>query len=374
MSHIVRMVPYKPASPKNTASSVSPIKKGQLDLSKISKISGAISDRSKGASRAAKLMLALGVEQAAEVLKQLESSEVELLMREMSQIDAIDAQEREELLREFKEFVTEDKAELRGGIKEARKFLEAGLGSDAAEKIMRKINHRDLYMDFAFLEGIEPQALASVLSQEQSQIAAVALSYLNPKTAAEVMRCLPSDFCSEVALRIAKTAKIHPESLQNAARILREKFEKRGQENYSEVGGAQSLAQILNYIGREHESSILNSIEENVPSVVEEVKEHLYTFEELLILSHKEMRLLIARIGDDTLIATALRGLHQDLRMHFFNSMSQNRAADILDEIDRRGPIHIKEIHEARSYILSIARKMDEEGSIRIKKDKEEYL
>ena len=359
MSHVLSMPPRKP------------LNNSQLDLSKISRT---MNNKPKGAKRAAKLMLALGVEQAAEVLKQLDSSEVELLMREMSQIDAIDSQEREELLKEFKEFVVEDKAELRGGIKEARKFLEAGLGSDATEKIMRRINHRDLYTDFAFLETIEPQSLASVLNHEQSQVVAVALSFLNPKTAAEVMRCFQPEFCSEVALRIAKTAKIHPESLQNVARILREKFERRDQENYSEVGGVQSLAQILNYIGREHENNILSSIEEDVPNVVEEVKEHLYTFEELLILSHKEMRLLITRIGDDTLIATALRGLHQDLRMHFFNSMSQNRAADILDEIDRRGPIHIKDIQEARSYILSIARKMDEDGSIRIKKDKEEYI
>ena len=350
-------------------------KKGQLDLTKISEMAKeATNTKPKGATRAAKLMLALGVEQAAEVLKQLESSEVEALMREMTQIESIDAQEREELLKEFKHSITKDNLELRGGIKEARKFLEAGLGADATEKIMRKINHRDLYTDFNFLENIEPQALASVLSQEQSQLVAVALSYLSPKVSAEVMRYLPEDFCSEVALRIAKSARIHPESLQHAARILREKFEKRDQESYSEVGGAQSLAQILNYIGRERESTILNSIEGKVPDVLEEVKEHLYTFEELLILSHKEMRLLIARIGDDAIIATALRGLQQELRMHFFNSMSQNRAADILDEIDRRGPVHIKEIQEARSFILNIARKMDEEGSIQIKKEKEEYI
>ena len=353
-----------------------PVKKGQLDLTKISEmVKGREGPPKKsGALRAAKLMLALGVEQAAEVLKQLESSEVEMLMREMSKIESIDAEEREELLREFKQSIAEGKIELRGGAKEARKFLEASLGNEATERIMRRINHRDLHTDFAFLENIEPQALASVLSHEQSQVVAVALSYLNPKIAAEVMRYLPESFCSEVALRIAKTARIHPESLQNAAKILREKFEKRDQESYSETGGVQSLAQILNYIGREHENTILDSLGEQVPNVVEEVKEHLYTFEELLVLSHKEMRLLIARIGDDAVIATALRGLKQELRMHFFNSMSQNRAADILDEIDRRGPVHIKEIQEARSYILGIARKMDENGSIRIKKDKEEYI
>ena len=94
----------------------------------------------------------------------------------------------------------------------------------------------------------------------------------------------------------------------------------------------------------------------------------------MIALDQKEMRLLLSRVNDDIIIASALRGAGEELRRHFFNSVSQNRASDILDEMERRGPLSLREINEARSYIVNIARKIDEEGSIVIKKLKEEYL
>ncbi len=328
----------------------------------------------RGTRRAAKLLLALGAEQAAEILRKLEPEEIELLMREMTQIEYVDDAETKSILADFKQTVGREKLHLKGGVEETRKFLENSLGPQMCEQIMRKINHRDLYVDFAFLEGIEPQALASVLSQEHSQITAVALSYLTPKVAAETMRHLPESFRSEVAMRIAKAAKIHPEALERVARILRERFEKRISESYSETGGAQSLAQILNYMEREEESQILASMEKERPDIMEKVKEHLYAFEELLILTQKETRILLSKLDDDAIIAKALRGAHQDIRLHFFNAMSQNRAADIMDDIERQGPLPLREIHEARFALLQLAQKLDEEGAITIKKAKEEYI
>ncbi len=350
------------------------MKRSQLNLSKVAKMAKKATSSKNGISRAAKFLIVLGTEQSAEILKQLEPHEVEILMKEIAGIEQIDAEEKGELLAEFKELVTKEGAFLRGGIDQAKKFLEASMDSKASEAILRRVNHRDLYADFAFLEGVEAQILASVLSNEHKQIVAVALSYLKPKIAAEVMRYLPKNIRTEVAIRIAKAAKIHPEAIHRVARMLREKFERKDQESYSEVGGAESLAQILNYLGREQESDILNSIGQETPDTVQKVKEHLYTFEELLVLSHREMRLLISRLGDDGILATALRGLHQDLRLHFFNSISQNRAADLLDQIENSSPVHVKEIYEARSYVLSIARDMDEDGTICIKKDGEEYV
>ena len=162
--------------------------------------------------------------------------------------------------------------------------------------------------------------------------------------------------------------------MQRVARVLREKFEKRTAEIYSEIGGADTLANILNHMDRSEEDEILDVLGGAAPSVVEDVRERLYVFEELVNLDHREMRLLITEIGDDLLLAVALRGAGEEIRRHFFNSMSQNRAADILEEMDRRGPLSIKEINEARSYVLTVARRLDEEGALVIKKEKDQYI
>ena len=350
-------------------------KQGQLNLDNYTSIEATFKNES-GARKAAKLLLALGIEEASSTLKQLDADEIELIMREMTQVEQINASEREALLTDFQELLKEQKDSLRGGLKEARKFMEASLGSAASEAILQKIHHQDLYDDFSFLEGIEAQALASILGRESPQVVSVALSYMKPKVSAKIMQYLDTNFRNEVALRIAKAARIQPEAIQRVARILREKFERRAEESYSDVGGVQSLAHILNHMDREKETEILESLEEQKPDIISKVKELLYSFDELLYLSLQEMRLLISHLKDDPLLATALRGLHQDLRLHFYNAMSQNRASDIIDEIDRRGPIHIKEVHEARSQILSIARQLDEDGLLHIKKaeEKDKYI
>ena len=328
----------------------------------------------KGATRAAKLLLALGPDKSANILKEMNENEIENLVNEMLNIRSISADEKKQILDEFRQRVDHFDPPVTGGIDRTREILIQGLGDVKAEEILSKMTRNDLKHDFEFLEQIEPPSLAAALSLEHPQTTAVALSFIQPKIAAAVLKHLPEDQRTEIALRIAKTSKTHPDAVQSVAKVLREKFEKRKGEIYSEIGGAETLANILNHMDRGMEDDILNILGDKTPDILEEVKEMLYTFEELTSLDQKEMRLLLSRINYDILIASALRGAGEELKRHFYNSVSQNRAADILDEMDRRGPLSLREINEARSYIVNIARRIDEEGSIVIKKEKEEYV
>lgn len=327
-----------------------------------------------GATRAAKLLLSLGPDQAAVILKEMDPGEVERVVAEMIRIRTISSQERKAILDQFHAIVEEFEPPVRGGLESATDLLVRSLGEEKAGEILAKLNRHDVRQDFAFLEQIDSNLLATVLASEHPQVTAIALASIHPRTAAAVLRLLPEEHRAAVSLRIAKTSKTHPEALEKVARVLREKFEKRKDEIYSEVGGANTLATILNHMDRDLEEDILRKLETEAPDLLGTVKERLYTFEELLGLAPKEMRLLASAVNDDHLIATALRGAGDEMTRHFFNSLSHNRAADILEEIDRRGPISLREIHEARGFILSIARKLDEDGKIVIKKTKEEYV
>ncbi|MBX7059611.1 MAG: flagellar motor switch protein FliG [Leptospirales bacterium] len=327
-----------------------------------------------GVQRAARLMLALGAEQAAGILKELSPEEIERVMTEMATLDHISAEEKRQILAEFDETARDFEAPVRGGVDQARRILEIGLGQDKAEEILSRVTRRDLYSDFEFLERIEAGVLAGALAQEHLQVAAVAVSFLKPRIAAAVLRQMPEEYRSEIALRLARAARIHPEAVQRVARALREKFEKRQSEIYSEIGGAETLANILNHMDRSQEDEILDVLDKKAPDLYEQVKDRLYTFEEILNLDNREMRLLVARVNDDLLLASALRGAGDEIRRQFFNAMSQNRAADIVEEIDRRGPLSIKEINEARQYVLNVARRLDEDGEIVIKKEKHDYI
>jgi len=327
-----------------------------------------------GAERAARLLLSLGPDQAAVILREMDGAEVDRVVQEMIRIRSITADEKRRILDQFHAMVEEFEPPVRGGIENTTDLLVRSLGETKAQEILSRVNRRDIRSDFAFLEQIDPNLLATVLSAEHPQVSAMALASIHPRTAAGVLRLFPEDLRAVVSLRIARASKTHPEALERVATVLRDKFEKRKDEIYSEVGGADTLATILNHMDRSLEDTILRKLEEDAPEVLDVVRDRLYTFEELSALTPKEMRVVVSHINDDELMATALRGVPEDLRRSFFNSLSQNRAADVLEEMDRRGPISLREIHEARSYILGVARKLDEEGKIVIKKTKDEYI
>lgn len=332
--------------------------------------------RDEGARKAARLLLALGPDQAATILKELSESEIEKLVVEMAAIKRLTADEKKQILTEFEKNARDSMDEpVRGGTEAAKEILYRGVGQAKADEILSRLGRQDLKKDFNFLEQIEPELLAAALVEEHPQVAAVALSFMHPRSAALVLKSMPEEKRNPVALRIAKTSTTHPDAVQRVAQVLRQKLEKRkGDAIFSQAGGAETLANILNHMDRRSEDGILGILGSEAPDVFESVKDRLYTFEELADLSQKEMRYLMSRIDDDLLIASALRGAGEEIRLAFFNAVSQNRAADILDEMDRRGPLSLKEINEARSYILSIARRLDDDGSLVIKKEKDEYI
>ncbi len=328
----------------------------------------------EGANRAARLLLALGPDQAALILKEMNEKEIEPIVKEMVALKKISPEEKAAILMEFEEDVAQDRLPVQGGMDAAREILLRTFGETKTQEYLSRLDRRDMRDDFLFLEQIEPNLLASSLMQEHPQVAAVALSFLRPKVAAEILKIFEEPFRSQVAMRIARTANTHPEAVLRVAKVLRDKFEKRNTEIYSDTGGVETLANILNFMDRRAEEEIMGVIGNQSPDLMENVRERLYTFEELIGLDHREIRLLIARLDDDRIIATALRGAGEEYRRHFFNSMSQNRASDILELMDIQGTLTLREVNEARTYILNVARRLDEEGSIVIKKGKEEFL
>ncbi|MEQ8351603.1 MAG: flagellar motor switch protein FliG [Leptospiraceae bacterium] len=330
------------------------------------------SQKEAGIRKAARLILALGPDQAADVLRELSEAEVQRIALEITRIPALTSEERRHILESFHQEI--DSEQTLSGKESLREILHRSLGEDRAQEFLEKLEERDARKDFEFLEQIEAPLLASVLQQEHPQIAAVTMSQIKPQVAASVFKNLEDEFRLDVALRIAQTTRIHPDAITRVGKVLREKFEKRKEEFYAVTGGAETLAGILNHMDRGLEENLLTELQDKDPELMQNVRERLYTFEELLSLHPKEMRLLLSRIDDDLMLASALRGAGDEMRRHFFNALSQNRAADVLDEIDNRGPVSVREINEARTYILTVARRMDEEGRIIIKKEKDDYI
>ncbi|GBF48952.1 endoflagellar motor switch protein [Leptospira ryugenii] len=327
-----------------------------------------------GIRKSALLLLSLGQDQAAEILKHLDDKLLESVILEMSKIRSISKEERAQVLQEFQATITEWKEGAQGGIDRAKHLLEKSVGQEKANVILKKIHKEETKNDFEFLNQIQATVLHSILAEESPQIIAVTLSHLDPKKAAEVLKQFSKQEQAQIAVRLATTSQTHPDVLQNIAKILKKRYEERDKREYSEAGGAHVLANILNFMDKGLETSILQELDEKSPDIASQVREQLYTFEDITALDGKEMRTLINRLADDSCIAFAIRGAGEEIRSQFLANMSTNRAADILDVIEMKPRVTLREINEARSKIVQVARELEEERLILFKKDKEEYV
>lgn len=325
-----------------------------------------------GLQRAARLLLALGADEASRILREMSDEEIRVLVEEMTRVRFITAEEKRSILHEFKNMIAVEPP-VPGGPEAAREVLVRSFGETKADELLGKVQRQDARRQFDFLTEYEPSLIATVLTNEHPQIAAVTLSYMKPSLAAHTIKYIADEARLDICRRLGRPIRISPDAVIKAAGTLRQKFQKRMDDFFSETGGADTLAGILSHLDRGTEEKILETLQSEEPDLFHQVRERLYTFEELVHLDARELRLLLSQVSTE-IIATALRGAADEMKRATFNAVSQNRASDILDEMDHRGPISVREINDARTAILQAARQLDEEGRILIKKAREEYI
>ncbi|MCX7677831.1 MAG: flagellar motor switch protein FliG, partial [Spirochaetes bacterium] len=314
-------------------------------------------------------------EVATEVLKHLDEESVHRLVGEIAKIQKLTPEEKEDLIGEFIIELKKNRGVSYGGENVARDLIAAAFGEEKAKEIFDKLSQKDLEKGFEFLNEVDPELIVTFLADEHPQTVTVTLAHIQPKKAAEVLKRLDPRLATEVAKRMAKMDKTTPEAVVEIARVLRRKYDKyRAGPGFESTGGVDTLVKILNYMSGDQEKALMEYFEKNLPEIARDIRDRIYTFDHVLNLDNREMRILIDAIGDDKIIARALKGAGDAIRIKFFRNMSRNRATDILYDMDAMGPIRISEIHSARDMIVRVMRELDEQKIITIKKEKEEYI
>jgi flagellar motor switch protein FliG len=330
-----------------------------------------------GTERAAYLLMSLPKDEASKVIIHLDDESVQKVIREIASIQKISVSEKTEVLKYFQYSIREDMDNFPGsigGIETIEEILVSAFGETKSKELISKVTSEDSTADFEYLNQIENNILSNLLVSEHPQTIAIALANLAPAKSAAILKSLPEKLQKDVAIRLARTTQIHPEAVAHLATVLKKKLENLKQDELYQQGGVDSLATILSHLDRTVEENILKELDEADPNLVQELKEKLFTFEELADLSIRELRLIINDVPYDQIISKALRGAGEEIRRAFFAAMSHNRASDIIEEINYMGPTPIREINEARKHILEIAQRLDEINEIILKKDREEYV
>jgi flagellar motor switch protein FliG len=321
-----------------------------------------------GIRKAAILLIILGDQVSAELLREFDEDEVQAIGREVARVSSISAEQSETVLEEFHQMILARDYVLKGGVDFARKILINAFGPEQAKKVLDRLlaTIGTEVASFDALQKADPQQLSKFIHSEHPQTVALILSHLNPTQAAALLTSLPAEMRADVALRMASLDQISPEIISKIAAIIGSKLKALGEFSRESYGGVRAVAEIFNRLDSNTSKEMLDKIEEQDPNLVETVRHLMFVFEDLLLIGQEGVKEVLSRV-DRKLLTVALKGTSDQLRNHFTGCMSQRGAEMLREDMDALGPVKIKEVEAAQQQIIAIVRQLEADGTISLK-------
>jgi flagellar motor switch protein FliG len=319
--------------------------------------------RLSGTSRAAVLLLTLGEESAAEVLKHMGPKEVQKVGSAMASMTNVPREQVSQVLQSFTETVQEQTALGVGSEEYIRTVMIEALGEDKAKGVMDRILLGSSTKGLEALKWMDARAVAELIRLEHPQIQAIVLSYLDHDHAAEVIRFFPERTRHDVLLRIATLDGIQPSALQELDDILERQFQGNQNVQSSSVGGIKAAADILNFVDSSIEGEIMEAIKDADAELGQQIQDLMFVFDNLVDVDDRGIQALLREVSSETLIL-AMKGADESMKDKIFNNMSKRAAEMMRDDLENKGPVRLSEVEGAQKEILAIARRMSESGEI----------
>ncbi|MFP4330365.1 MAG: flagellar motor switch protein FliG [Spirochaetaceae bacterium] len=326
-----------------------------------------------GRQKAAIFLVTVGSEISSEIFKHLREDEIESLTFEIARLDNVDSEDRDRVLQEFQELMMAQDFITSGGIDYARELLEKSLGSQKAVDIINRLTSSLQVRPFDFIRRTDPTHLLNFIQQEHPQTIALILAYLEPQKASVILGSLPHDIQSDVAKRIATMDRTTPEVLREVERVLEKKLSTLSTEDYTTAGGVESIVEILNLVDRSTEKIIIESLEEEDPELAEEIKKRMFVFEDIVMLDDRAIQKVLREV-DTSELAKALKAVDSEVQDKIYRNMSKRAAGLLKDDMEYMGPIRMKDVEESQQKIVSIIRKLEEQGEIVVARAGEDEL
>ena len=330
--------------------------------------------RLTGSQKAAIMLMHMGKERAAKVLRAMSEAEVSEVMTEIAQLDTVDSTTVSEVLSEFRDHVVAREYVASGGFELAREYLEESLGEEKAAEILDNLGASIIKAPFEFLRRTDPRQILTYLQDEHPQTIALVIAHMRPDDAAMVVSALSEQMMREVARRLANMDRTAPEVVAQVEAILEPKLSSVIRQNdLSSVGGVQALVDILNRSDRATERLILEGLESNDAELADEVRSRMFVFEDITSLDDRSVQLVLRQV-DSKELAVALKGVRADVRDKIMNNMSERAGANLLEEIDLLGAVRLKTVEEAQGAVVRVIRALEEAGQIVVSRTSDEFV
>lgn len=330
-------------------------------------------EKRSGTERAAILLLTLGEQEAAQVLKHMGAKEVQRVGAAMAHLKYVSRDEVSTILADFSS-VVESQTSVGVGVDEfLRKVLVDALGEDKAANVIERINIGRSSKGLEALKWMDSRAVAELIRLEHPQIIAIVLAYLESDQSAEILQQLPSGIRAEVVMRIAALDGVQPSALSELDDVMEKQFAGKSAGKTSSLGGAKAAADIVNHLDPSQESALMEQITAVDQNVAARIQDLVFVFDNLFELDDRSMQELLRNVQSDKLLI-ALKGADDELKQKVFKNMSQRAAEMLRDDLEARGPVRLSEVEAAQKEILATARKLAEAGTIALGGKGEEYV
>ena len=322
-----------------------------------------ITERLTGTQKSAILMMLLGEEEAAEILKNLSPREVQHLGGAMYAVRNTDQQAVNAVLDEFLAIIKKQTSLGLGAGNYIRNVLNRALGEDKAQSVLSRITPASSERPIEILDWMDARSIAELLQDEHPQIIALVTSYLDYSQASDVLNLLPEDIQAEIIQRIATLETVDPQALRELEQVMQMKFKANTSLRSTKVGGIKAAAKIMNFTKANTEKRILTAIKRNDKDLMQAIQDNMFTFDNLGMSDDRSLQTLLRSVETEDLIM-ALKGAPEDLQYKLFSCMSTRAASNIKDEMEVLGPVRLTEVQTAQKKIIESARRMSDEGNI----------
>lgn len=322
-----------------------------------------------GPQKAAIMMLSLGEEHSSQLFSMMADDEIRELSQVMATLGTVSSSIVERLFVEFAEQISAT-GSLTGSLDNTERLLMKSLPKDRVSLIMDEIRGPAGRTMWDKLGNVNEQVLANYLKNEYPQTVAVVLSKIKPDHSARVLSLLPESFAMEVIMRMLRMEAVQKEVLDGVEKTLRTEF----MTNLARAQRRDShelMADIFNNLDRNAENRFMGALEERNRESADKIKQLMFTFEDLVRIDTAGIQVLLRHVEKDKL-AMALKGATEPLKDLFFKNMSERAGKMLREDMEALGPIRLRDVDQAQSGIVAMAKELASSGQLVISEGREE--
>jgi flagellar motor switch protein FliG len=320
-------------------------------------------ERLSSTERAAVMMLLLGEQQAADIIRYLNPKEVQALGSAMVAVADL-SQEAVSLV--LDEFIATIKRQTNlgfGSTDYVENVLKRALGEDKAASVLGRIMPGSASRGLEILSWMDARSIAEMIRLEHPQVIAIILSVLEYDVAADVLNFLPAESRGEIVQRVGALETVQPAAMQELEQIMKKQFSNNSSAKSSSFGGVKTAAKIMNFVKVDIESKVMSEVTSLDPDLAQKIQDNMFTFDNLVNVDNRSIQTLMRNVEPDMLM-TALKGADETVKTKFFDNMSSRARVMFIDDMEAKGPLRITDVEEAQKSCMRIARKLADAGEL----------